>query len=139
MKIRMSKREKYMRAAAGIMTALIVFINIDFTVFATGNERIKAQDEITETSESDEMKHMRDTDTDCMDLNCPYHYPEEIQQLMAEDEIPELLTLDDLIEHYGVEPPEENIMSVAAQDTELYGISTAAAAHPQTLMVTADN
>ena len=139
MKIRMSKREKYMRAAAGILTALIMFINIDFTVFATGNERIKAQDKITETSESDEMKHMRDTDTDCMDLKCPYHYPEEIQQLMAEDEIPELLTLDDLIEYYGVEPPEENVMSVAAQDTEMYGISTAAAAHPQTLMVTTDN
>ena len=52
-----------------------------------------------------------------MDLKCPYHYPEMIQQRMAEDELPELLTLENLVEDYGVEPPEENAMPAAAWDT----------------------
>ena len=41
---------------------------------------------------------------------------ELIQQRMAEDELPELLTLKDLVEDYGVEPPEENALPAAAWD-----------------------
>ena len=78
-----------------------------------------------------------------MDLECPYHYPEMIQQRMEEDELPELLTLEDLVEDYGVEPPEENAMPAAAGDTDqpLRAPSKAPALtpHPQTLMVTNDN
>ena len=89
------------------------------------------------------LEHIRDTETDCMDLECPYHYPEMIQQLMEEDELPELLTLEDLVEDYGVEPPEENAMPAAAGDTDqpLRAPSKAPALtpHPQTLMVTNDN
>ena len=64
------------------------------------------------------LEHIRDTETDCMDLKCPYHYPELIQQRMAEDELPELLTLENLVEDYGVEPPEENAMPAAAWDID---------------------
>ena len=89
------------------------------------------------------LEHIRDTETDCMDLECPYHYPEMIQQRMAADELPELLTLEDLVEDYGVEPPEENAMPAAAGDTDqpLRAPSKAPALtpHPQTLMVTNDN
>ena len=89
------------------------------------------------------LEHIRDTETDCMDLKCPYHYPETIQQRMAEDELPELLTLEDLVEDYGVEPPEENVMPVAAWGTDLPLRAPARASaltpHPQTLMVTTDN
>ena len=89
------------------------------------------------------LEHIRDTETDCMDLECPYHYPEMIQQRMEEDELPELLTLEDLVEDYGVEPPEENAMPAAAGDTDqpLRAPSKAPALtpHPQTLMVTNDN
>ena len=89
------------------------------------------------------LEHIRDTETDCMDLECPYHYPEMIQQRMAEDELPELLTLEDLVEDYGVEPPEENVMPVAAWGTDQPRRAPARAPaltpHPQTLMVTTDN
>lgn len=89
------------------------------------------------------LEHIRDTETDCMDLECPYHYPEMIQQRMAEDELPELLTLENLVENYGVEPPEENAMPAAAWDTDQPLRASAKASaltpHPQTLMVTADN
>ena len=78
-----------------------------------------------------------------MDLKCPYHYPETIQQRMEEDELPELLTLEDLVEDYGVEPPEENAMPAAAWDTDQLRRAPARASaltpHPQTLMVTTDN
>ena len=100
------------------------------------------------------LEHIRDTETDCMDLECPYHYPEMIQQRMAEDELPELLTLENLVEDYGVEPPEENAMPAAAWDTDqprrapAWGTdqprraparASALTPHPQTLMVTEDN
>ena len=89
------------------------------------------------------LEHIRDTETDCMDLECPYHYPEMIQQRMAEDELPELLTLEDLVEDYGVEPPEENVMPAAAWGTDQPRRAPAKAPaltpHPQTLMVTTDN
>ena len=89
------------------------------------------------------LEHIRDTETDCMDLECPYHYPEMIQQRMAEDELPELLTLENLVEDYGVEPPEENAMPAAAWGTDLPLRAPARASaltpHPQTLMVTEDN
>ena len=89
------------------------------------------------------LEHIRDTETDCMDLKCPYHYPELIQQRMAEDELPELLTLENLVEDYGVEPPEENVMPAAAWGTDLPLRAPARASaltpHPQTLMVTEDN
>ena len=89
------------------------------------------------------LEHIRDTETDCMDLKCPYHYPETIQQRMEEDELPELLTLEDLVEDYGVEPPEENAMPAAAWGTDLPLRAPARASaltpHPQTLMVTTDN
>ena len=38
---------------------------------------------------------------------------------MAEDELPELLTLEDLVEDYGVETPEENALPAAAWDIDL--------------------
>ncbi len=89
------------------------------------------------------LEHIRDTETDCMDLKCPYHYPELIQQRMAEDELPELLTLENLVEDYGVEPPEENAMPAAAWGTDQPRRAPAKAPaltpHPQTLMVTEDN
>lgn len=89
------------------------------------------------------LEHIRDTETDCVDLECPYHYPEMIQQRMAEDELPELLTLEDLVEDYGVEPPEENAMPAAVWDTDQPRRAPAKAPaltpHPQTLMVTTDN
>ena len=89
------------------------------------------------------LEHIRDTETDCMDLECPYHYPEMIQQRMAEDELPELLTLEDLVEDYGVEPPEENAMPAAAWDIDqplrAPARAPALTPHPQTLMVTNDN
>ena len=89
------------------------------------------------------LEHIRDTETDCMDLKCPYHYPEMIQQRMEEDELPELLTLEDLVEDYGVEPPEENAMPAAVWGTDLPLRAPARASaltpHPQTLMVTEDN
>ena len=89
------------------------------------------------------LEHIRDTETDCMDLECPYHYPETIQQRMEEDELPELLTLEDLVEDYGVEPPEENALPAAVWGTGLPLRAPARAPaltpHPQTLMVTTDN
>ena len=89
------------------------------------------------------LEHIRDTETDCMDLKCPYHYPEMIQQRMEEDELPELLTLEDLVEDYGVEPPEENALPAAVWGTDLPLRASARAPaltpHPQTLMVTTDN
>ena len=62
------------------------------------------------------LEHIRDTETDCIDLKCPYHYPELIQQRMAEDELPELLTLEDLVE---VEETAEETESTEATDTTI--------------------
>lgn len=78
------------------------------------------------------LEHIRDTETDCMDEECPYHYPEMIQQRMAENEIPQMLTLADLVEEYGVEIPNAPIavQTFAVQNT---------VTHPQTLMLTDDN
>lgn len=78
------------------------------------------------------LEHIRDTETDCMDEECPYHYPEMIQQRMAENEIPQMLTLADLVEEYGVEMPNAPIavQTFAVQNT---------VTHPQTLMLTDDN
>ena len=78
------------------------------------------------------LEHIRDTETDCMDTECPYHYPEIIQQRMAENEIPQMLTLADLVEEYGVELPNAPIavQTFAVQNT---------VTHPQTLMLTEDN
>ncbi|MGN1232389.1 MAG: Calx-beta domain-containing protein, partial [Candidatus Cryptobacteroides sp.] len=75
------------------------------------------------------LEHIRDTETDCLDVDCPYHYPEIIQQQMAQDETPELLTLDDLVEEYGVEPPMQTFSR----------LRSASVPHPQTLMLTEDN
>lgn len=84
------------------------------------------------------LEHIRDTKKDCMDLDCPYHYPWFVQERMEQDEVPELLTLEDLIEDYGVEEPQ-------APAAQTYGGRARAAAyaatalHPQTLLVTKDN
>lgn len=51
------------------------------------------------------LEHIRDTVADCVDFDCPYHYPQFVQERMAQDETPELLTLEDLVEDYGVEEP----------------------------------
>lgn len=75
------------------------------------------------------LEHIRDTETDCLDVDCPYHYPDIIQQQMAENETPKLLTLDDLVEDYGVEPPRQTFGR----------LRSASVPHPQTLMLTADN
>ena len=84
------------------------------------------------------LEHIRDTVTDCMDTDCPCHYPQFVQERMAQDETPELLTLEDLVEDYGVEAP-------VTPAVQTYGGRARAAAyaapvlHPKTLMVTADN
>lgn len=75
------------------------------------------------------LEHIRDIEVDCLDMDCPYHYPEIIQEQMAEDETPKLLTLNDLVEDYGVEPPMQTFSR----------LRSAAAPHPQTLMLTEDN
>ena len=78
------------------------------------------------------LEHIRDTETDCMDTECPYHYPEIIQQRMAENEIPQMLTLADLVEEYGVEMPNAPIA------VQTFAVPTAVM-HPRTLMITDDN
>lgn len=93
------------------------------------------------------LEHIRDTETDCMDLDCLYHYPEVIKKRMTENEIPELLTLEELVEDYGVEPPAEEAAAVRNEDAAMtisavYSLRAAAAmseTHPQTLMFTDDN
>ena len=79
------------------------------------------------------LEHIRDTETDCLDTECPYHYPEIIQQRMGENETPQLLTLEDLVEEYGVEMPANAPVAVQA-----FAVPTAAT-HPKTLMLTNDN
>ena len=78
------------------------------------------------------LEHIRDTKTDCMDFDCPYHYPQSAQTLINQDEIPAPLTLEDLVEDYGIEPP-------AQPQTGARSKARAAALHPQTLMLTDDN
>ena len=78
------------------------------------------------------LEHIRDTEADCMDTECPYHYPEIIQQRVAENEIPPMLTLAELVEEYGVELPNA---PVAVQTFAVQNTVT----HPQTLMLTEDN
>ncbi|MDE6663742.1 MAG: hypothetical protein K2K46_10430, partial [Lachnospiraceae bacterium] len=90
------------------------------------------------------LEHIRDTVTDCLDFVCPYHYPQFVQARMAQNEVPELLTLEDLIEDYGVEEPQAPIAqtySSRAYAANAYAAATYAAPtlHPQTLMVTTDN
>ncbi|MDE6845080.1 MAG: hypothetical protein K2J99_04860, partial [Lachnospiraceae bacterium] len=85
------------------------------------------------------LEHIRDTKADCMDLDCPYHYPWFVQERMAQNEAPALLTLEDLIEDYGVEAPQ--VPAVQTYSSRAYAAATYAepALHPQTLMVTTDN
>ncbi|MDE7267988.1 MAG: hypothetical protein K2N89_11035, partial [Lachnospiraceae bacterium] len=91
------------------------------------------------------LEHIRDTKMDCLDFVCPYHYPQFVQERMAQDEVPELLTLEDLIEDYGVEVPQAPVaqtyddstcMAMARVLSAAYAVPTL---HPQTLMVTTDN
>ena len=84
------------------------------------------------------LEHIRDTETDCLDTECPYHYPEIIQQRMGENETPQLLTLEDLVEEYGVEMPANAPIAVQAFAVQAFAVPTAAT-HPQTLMLTNDN
>ena len=76
------------------------------------------------------LEHIRDTEADCMDTECPYHYPEIIQQRMEENEIPPMLTLAELVEDYGVE---------VSAGADPFAVQTFSALHPQTLMLTDDN
>ena len=78
------------------------------------------------------LEHLRDTREGCYDFDCPYHYPWFLKERMNQNETPALLTLEDLIEDYGVEPP-------AAADGRQKARAAARAWHPQTLMVTTDN
>ena len=75
------------------------------------------------------LEHIRDTETDCLDMDCPYHYPKIIREQMAENETPKLLTLDDLITDYGVVPPMQTFSR----------LRSASVPHPQTLMLSEDN
>ena len=84
------------------------------------------------------LEHIRDTETDCLDTECPYHYPEIIQQRIGENETPQLLTLEDLVEEYGVEMPANAPIAVQAFAVQAFAVPTAAT-HPQTLMLTGDN
>ena len=84
------------------------------------------------------LEHIRDTETDCLDTECPYHYPEIIQQRMGENETPQLLTLEDLVEEYGVEMPANAPIAVQAFAVQAFAVPTATT-HPQTLMLTNDN
>lgn len=94
------------------------------------------------------LEHIRDTEKDCLDLDCPYHYPEIIKERSAVNEIPELLTLENLVEDYGVEPPAAEMDAGSNGNSPLlrsapYSLRAASAAkaatHPKTLMVTTDN
>ncbi|MDE6662614.1 MAG: hypothetical protein K2K46_04640, partial [Lachnospiraceae bacterium] len=94
------------------------------------------------------LEHIRDTVADCMDFDCPYHYPKFVQSRMAQDEVPEFLTLEDLIEDYGVEEPAvpaAQTYGSRAYAANAYTANAYAAAyavpmlHPQTLMLTDDN
>lgn len=78
------------------------------------------------------LEHLRDTSKGCYDFDCPYHYPWFLKERMNQNETPALLTLEDLIEDYGVEPP-------AAADGRRKARAAAPVSHPQTLMVTTDN
>ncbi len=83
------------------------------------------------------LEHIRDTSGDCSDLGCPYHYPQSVRERMTKTETPELLTLEDLTEDYGVEEP---AAPIARTRMKAYGARAAASApHPQTLMETYDN
>ncbi len=83
------------------------------------------------------LEHIRDTSGDCSDLGCPYHYPQFVCERMTETETPELLTLEDLTEDYGVEEPAAPVTRTLMK---AYGARAAAPApHPQTLMETYDN
>ena len=73
-----------------------------------------------------------------MDTECPYHYPEIIQQRMRENETPQLLTLADLVEEYGVEMPANAPIAVQTFAVPTFAVPTAVM-HPQTLMITDDN
>ena len=76
------------------------------------------------------LEHIRDTKTDCMDFDCPYHYPQSARDLINQDETPDPLTLEDLVEDYGVEPTVQ---------PKAYSKARAAVTHPRTLMITDDN
>ncbi len=76
------------------------------------------------------LEHIRDTKKDCMDFDCPYHYPHSARDLINQDETPDPLTLEDLVEDYGVEPTVQ---------PKAYSKARAAVTHPRTLMITDDN
>ncbi len=76
------------------------------------------------------LEHIRDTKTDCMDFDCPYHYSQSARDLINQDETPDPLTLEDLVEDYGVEPTVQ---------PKAYSKARAAVTHPRTLMITDDN
>lgn len=110
----------------------------------TGEELPENFEELLERLEW--LEHIRDTERDCEDLDCPVHYPPIIQEKMAEDEIPELLTMEDLAEEldlFAMEPGEA--VSLLMADWSLSASPAGASlagntvSHPQTLMVTADN
>ena len=89
------------------------------------------------------LEHIRDTEGSCADIAgpCPYHYPQFLLDRMNQNETPAPLTLEDLIEDYGVEPPEtpDTAASYSAQDGRRKARAAAPAPHPQTLVVTTDN
>ena len=77
------------------------------------------------------LEHIRDILTDCVDLSCPWHYSRETLEELSRDEEPAFLTLEDLIEDYGVEP--EPVLRMAR------AFSVNSNSHPRTLIQTADN
>ncbi len=84
------------------------------------------------------LEHIRDTETDCMDSGCVYHYPQFVKERMSENEVPELLTMEDLVEDFGIEGPEQSPAPVSG-GARRSRARLAPTLHPQTLMVTEDN
>ena len=74
------------------------------------------------------LEHIRDTLRDCMEDSCPWHYPPEVLAEMAREETPEMLTLTDLVQEYGVSAP-----------VQLSGSVVTIPSHPLTLVQTEDN
>ncbi len=88
------------------------------------------------------LEHIRDTEADCMDAECLYHYPQFVKERMDEDEIPVPLTMEDLVEDFGIEEPERSPAPVSDGAPARRSRARLAAAprlNPQTLMMTNDN